>query len=200
MLTRAIPRWSPIDVVQAQTFSARSRAVDYPKLTDLPWLKELHPKIWNREDRKPTLFRRVEVTQAHCAALHKRMKELHSDGDSPDYDGTKPDVLSVKLEFLRSLTPAEALSPRDNDDRIDDDEGDPEIKSLFSSILSFLDLSTLELKENVPNRLPLLLLLHQKYKDISKLIEKQPQNSGGSVIASGQPGMGEFLVSLSHRI
>jgi hypothetical protein len=183
-----------------QTLSARSRAADDPKLTDLPWLKELHSKIWNRGDRKPTLFRRVEVTQAHYAALQKRLKELHSDRDSPDYDGTKLDVLSVKLDFLRPLTPAEALSPRDNDDRIDDDEGNPEIKSLFPSILSFLDLSTLELKKKLPNRLPLPLLLRQEYKDMSKLIEKQPQNSGGSVIVSGQPGMGEFLVSLSHRI
>jgi hypothetical protein len=51
----------------------------------------------------------------------------------------QPDVLSVKLDFLRSLTPVEALSPRhvdDNDDLETSNEDDPEIKSLFPSILS----------------------------------------------------------------
>ncbi|KAF8505817.1 hypothetical protein F5888DRAFT_1604032, partial [Russula emetica] len=177
----------------------RSRAADDPKLTDLPWLEEVHSKIWNRKDLRPQLFLEVEVTQAHYTALQKRLKELHSDRDSPGYNGSKLDVLRVKLDFLRSLTPEEALSPRyhdDNDDRVDDDDDseasdgdDPEIKSLFPSILHFLDLSTLELKE-VPNRLPLPLLLRQEYKDISKLIEKEPKNNGGSVIVSGQPGTG----------
>jgi hypothetical protein len=193
-----------------QAISCCRRPDDRPPRLHLPWLEEVHSKIWNHKDLKPTLFRKVEVTQAHYAAFQERLKELHLNRDSPDYDGTKPDVLSVKLDFLRSLTPAEVLSPRHpdgNDDRVDDDddseasnEDDPEIKSLFPSILSFLDLSTLKLKENVPNRLPSPLLLRQEYKDFSELIEKEPQNSGGSVIVSGQPGIGEFLVSLSHRI
>ena len=63
-------------------------------------------------------------------------------------------------------------------------------------MINYLDLSTLELKKEVPDCLPLLLLLHQEYKDILKLIKKM----GTSVIISGQPGIGEFLVSLSHRI
>jgi hypothetical protein len=105
----------------------------------------------------------------------------HSDRDSPDHNGAKPDVRGVKLDFLRSLTPEEALSPRhpDNDDRVDDDydsevsnEDDPEIKSLFLFILSFLDLSPLELKK-VPDHLSLPLLLRQEYEDISKLIENE---------------------------
>jgi hypothetical protein len=195
-------------VVQAQTLSTsvRSHAAGDPKLIDLPWLEELHLKIWNRKDRRPQLFRTVEVTQAHYTALQERLKELHSDRDSPDYDGSKPDVLNVKLDFLRSLPPA--------DDRIEDDydseasnevdgpeasnEVDPE--SLFPSIFSFLDLSTLELKEVVPKRFPSPLLLRREYKVISELIKEKPQNDGGSVIVSGQPGMGEFLVSLFHRI
>jgi hypothetical protein len=48
--------------------------------------------------------------------LQKRLKEQYSDRDSPDYDGNKPDVLSVKLDFLLSLTQAEASSPRHSDD------------------------------------------------------------------------------------
>jgi len=145
----------------------------------------------------------VEVTRAHYDVLQNRLKELHSDRDSPGYDGTKPDVRSVKLGFLRSLTPTETLRPDDSDgdDSEASHEADPEIKSLFPSILSFLDLSTLKLKENVSDRLPLPLLLRQEYEDFSDLIKKRPQTSAGSVIISGQPGMGEFrVVSLSHRI
>jgi hypothetical protein len=193
--------------LQAQTLSAsvlgkRPRAADEPKLSDLPWLEEIRSKLWNREDRRPQLFRNVKVTQADYAALQELLKELHSDRDTPDYDGTKPDVLSVKLNFLRSL-------PDDNDASASlqispvleaSNEDDYELESLFPSILSFLDLSTLKLKERMPRRLPLPLLLRQEYKDISELIKKRPQNSGGSVIVSGQPGTGEFLVSLSHRI
>lgn len=134
------------------------------------------------------------------------MKDLYPDRDSPDYDGTKPDVRGVKLDFLRSLTSTEASSPRHPDDNDDDDseatnEDDIETKSLFPSILSFLDLSALKLKENVSDRSPLPLLLRREYEVISELIKKRPQTSAGSVIISGQPGMGEFcVVSLSLRI
>ena len=58
-------------------------------------------------------------------------------------------MLSVELDFLQSLTPVEALSPRhvdDNDNPETSNKDDPEIKSLFPSILSFLNLSTLALK------------------------------------------------------
>ena len=68
-----------------------------------------------------------------------------------------------------------------------------EIKTPFPSTLSFLDLSILELRENVTDRLPSLLLLRQEYDYISELINKQPQDSSCSVIVSGQPGTGELL-------
>lgn len=50
--------------------------------------------------------------------------------DSPDYDGSKLIMLSVKFDFFRSIPPpppAEALSlrhPDDNNDRADDDNVD----------------------------------------------------------------------------
>jgi hypothetical protein len=176
-----------IDVVQTQTLSApvlgkRSRAADDPKLTDLPWLEEVHSKIWNRKDLRPQLFRNVEVTQAHYAALQKRLKELHSDRDSPDYDGAKPDVLSVKLDFLRSLTPAEAFATT-----------------------SHHDMSTTTMIRRQATR-TILKLNHSShpfsaFESVNfSAQEERAENSGGSVIVSGQPGTGEFLVSLSHRI
>ena len=75
---------------------------------------------------------------------------------------------------------------------------DSDINSFFPFTLRFMDLSTLDLKEEVPEHVPLPLFFRREYDDISALIEKQPKN--GSVIVSGQPGMGEVLVSLCHRI
>jgi len=117
-----------------------------------------------------------------------------------------PDILSAKLNLLQSLSPAEPSPqhPDDNDNQVDDDvEANPEIQSLkplFPSRLSFLDLSSLKLEQKIMKRFPLPLLLRQEYEHISELIESKSQDSGGSVIVSGQPGTGEFLVSLSHRI
>ena len=191
--------------MSATVLGKRYRVAD----NDLPWLKELHEKIWNQEDRRPEIFRKVKVTQADYAALQK---QLDSDRDSPDYNATESAVSSVKLNFLLSLAPAEDSSqqhPDDSDDRVDDDDDDDSaasnednvvLKSLFPYKFDFLDLSTLGLKEEVTRRFPLPLFLREEYKEISQLIKDQPQNSAGSVLVSGQPGIGEFLVFLSHRI
>ncbi len=174
---------------------------------DLPWLKEVHSKIWDRKkDLRPKLFRTVNVTQACYAELQMRLKEKHPDRDSPHYDGGDHDVRDLKIDVLRSLPD---LPPRphpdDNDPRMDSDgdpeasnEDDPDIK--FPSTLRYLDLSYLELKTKMSTRLPLPLLIRQEYDYITELIEKRPQSSMGSVIVSGQPGTGQFIVFLSHMI
>jgi len=167
---------------------------------DYPWLEEIRSKIWNRKDLEPELFRRVEITQAHYAELQKRLKERHSDRDLPEYDGGKHNVRRVKLDFLRSITPLSPRHPVNNEDRVDDDNGPAsnedgsEMNSFFPTTLSFLDLSILDLKEKVPDRLPLPLFLRQEYDHISALIKEY------SVIVTGQPGTGRVLFSLSHRI
>ena len=259
-----------VDVVQAQALSAtvlgkRYRGDDVPKPA-LLWLSELHKKIWNKKNLRPELFRTVKVTLADYDALQKRLEDLHPNRDSPDYDGNENQigVLSVKLDFLRSLpsaieaspakgkdsssrhpghnddedssaieaSPAKAKDsssrhPGHNDDEDssaieaspakakdsssrhpDNDDEDSEannkdntvLKTLFPYTLKFLDLSSLGLKEKMPGRFILPLLYRKEYEDISELIKKKPQNSGGSVLVSGQPGSGAFLVSLSHRI
>ena len=172
-----------------------------------PWLGGLHAEIWNRKELKRQLFRKVKVTQTDYTALQGRLNELHPDRDSPNYRGTKPDVLSAKLNFLRSLPQLDDNDSDDEDERLsnrDEDEeasneDDAEIKSLFPFTICFLDLSSLQLKE-VPPRLPLPLFLRQDYKDISKLIKKNYEHGAVSVLVTGQPGTGEFLVSPSYRI
>jgi len=135
---------------------------------------------------------------------------------SPRYDGRKFDVQRIKHDILQFFTPAETLSPRlpDNnrvrgvedvrnrgdDEDEDEDEDVREIQSLFPSSLRFLDLSSLGLKKMLTPRFPSPLYLRQEYKVLSDLINEQPQNGGGSVMVSGQPGTGEFLVSLSDKI
>lgn len=173
----------------------------------LPWLEEVHSKIWKRKELEPKLFRKVKVTQDHCTELQNRLKEQYPDRDSPGYDGRKHDVQSIKLDFLRLITPLAPRHPDNNEDRVDDDDDleatnqdGSDINSFFPSTLSFLDLSSLGLKAKVPNRLPLPLFLCQEYNHISVLIKREPRNSAGSVIVSGQPGTGEVLVSLSSRI
>jgi hypothetical protein len=165
-----------------------------------PWLKELHSKIWNRGDLKPTLFRTVEVTRAHYDELQDRLNRKYPNRDSDKYDGSFNNVLNDKLDILKLATAAEALSPRlvDNDENRADDDDD-EINSFFPFTLTYLDLSTLEL-ENMSFRIPLPLFIRQEYDHISRLINECPQSGLGSVIVSGEPGTGEVLVSLSRSI
>ena len=188
------------------------------------WLEAVHSKIWGRNGLEPELFRTAEVTQAHYDELQRRLKEQHPDRDSPKYDGRKHDVRSVKLDVLRSTLPANSPRyPDNNEDRVDDDDDAPEASdddeygmdvdepeasndggsttdTIFPFTLRFLDLSPLGLKARISHRLPLPLLLRQEYGHVSGLIEDEPVNGHGSVIISGQPGTGEVLVSLSHRI
>jgi hypothetical protein len=215
-----------IDIVLGK----RSRSPNRAKPTGLTWLNELHTKIWKKEEFRSLLFRDVEVTYSDYTALQKALEKRHSDRDKPDYNGRNIDVLAVKLDYLRSLPPAKVLptkassakEPKASSTKAskassadvsssrypdpNDDEGlgasndeDSVTKSLFPFVLSYLDLSPLGLKEN-SGRFRSPLLYREEYKYFSELIEKMPQGSGGSVIVSGQPGLGEFLVSLSHRI
>ena len=137
----------------------------------------------------------VDLTYAHYVALQSRLKKHNADRDSPNYNAGNHNVRSVKLNFIYS---EEALALRHTDDDLD--EGNLDIMLLFPYTLNYLDLSTLKLEKKVTIRLPSPLLLHEEYGYISKLVKDRPQNSGGSVIVSGQPGTGESLVSLSYMI
>jgi hypothetical protein len=150
----------------APVLGKRSRTADGPKHTHLVWLNELHGKIWNQQSRRPELFRGVNVTEADYTALQERLKELHPDRDEPDYDGSKHDVLSEKLNFLRPLSSAkgssEASSAKASSAVVsssphhgpsdDEEEEDTEIKSLFPYLLIFWGLSPLAPKEKSPGR------------------------------------------------
>ena len=93
---------------------------------------------------------------------------------------------------------SEPSNKRDDSEAINED--DIVLESLFPCILKFLDLSTLGIESVDVTPLGFPLLHRQEYEDISKLIEDKPQSNGGSVLISGQPGIGEFLVSLSHTV
>ena len=118
----------------------------------------------------------MKVTKAHYVELQKRLKEQNPDRDLPEYEARKHNVQSVKLDLLRSITPDH------NEDRVDDDpeaskeEDGLEINPFFPFTLTFLDLSTLGLKNKnvMSDRFPLPLFLRQDYDYISTLIKKEP--------------------------
>jgi hypothetical protein len=169
----------------------------------LPWLEELHSKIWDCEDLKPTLYRKVEVTRAHYDVLQNGLNRKYPDRTSAQ-NGLIHNVRGDKLDILKLTTPVSPQHPDNSEDRVDNDMGasdedDSEINSFFPFTLSYLDLSILELKHR-SDRFPLSIFLRQEYDYISNLINSRPQNSLGSVIVSGQPGTGEVLVSLTCGI
>ena len=100
--------------------------------------------------------------------------------------------------------------PNSNEDRVDDESrmdvdepvpnNDGGSTITFPFTFEYLDLSTLGLSRDRENRLPWPLLIRQEYVHISRMIDATLVNRLGSMIVSGQPGTGEILVSLSHRI
>lgn len=170
----------------APVLGRRSRAADNSKLTGTdPLLEELHLKIWNKKELRPTLFQEVEITRAHYDALQNKLNGKHPDRDSRMYDGLGHDVLSDKLDILKAVFPVD-----NNLDRVDDNDNevDAEINLLFSFTLRYLDLSTLKLG-NESDRFPLSFFLRQEYDHISELINENPHKGTGSVIVSDQPGL-----------
>ena len=120
----------------------------------------------------------------------------HPDDDNDDSkvrneDDSKASNEDTDLESSNEDTDLE--SSNEAADSEPGSENDIVLQSLVPCVLDFLDLSTLKLEVKVTKRLPLPLLLRKEYGHISNLIEKQPKNSTGSVIVSGQPGLGEFF-------
>ena len=87
------------------------------------WLKELHSKIWGRDDLIPTLFKRVEVTRANYDQLQDILNRKYKGRDDANYNGNH-NVLSDKLGFLWSLPAAKSLSPSHPDNTEAGDEDD----------------------------------------------------------------------------
>jgi hypothetical protein len=161
------------------------------------WLPELHSKIWGCEDRRSELFCDAQITLAHYVELQKRLKR---DRDSPNYQSVG--VQSVKLDVLHSLTPIsmpailpghideEQVGPEQIEDAGGSDGLDDELCSFFPATIRYLDLFSLELKHQPP-RIPLVCLIRREYDVISKLLDNQPNDNGGSTVVTGQPGTGE---------
>ena len=171
------------------------------------WLEEVHSKVWDKKELEPKLFRTVNITRTHYTQLQERLKQQNPDRDLPGYDGRLHNVRSLKLKFLQSITPLPPQRPDNNEVQVGDGDNSrasntdgSEIGLFLPFNLSYLDLSSLDLKKELPAHLPSPLFLRPEYDHISTLIDKEPQNNEGSVIVSGQPGTGEVLVSLSRKI
>ena len=121
-----------------------------------------------------------------------------SDDDAPET--SDDDAPEASDDDAPETSDDDAPEASDDDAPETSDDDGSEINTIFPSTLRFLDLSTLGLKECITHRLPLPLFIRQEYDHISTLIKNEPRNRYGSMIVSGQPGTGEVLVSLSHRI
>jgi hypothetical protein len=159
-------------------------------LPDYPWLKELHSKIWNKNEEH--LLRQVVVTHAHFTKLQKRLNDKHPDRNEREYDGSH-DILSIKLGVLIPNT-----CEMDVDD-LEESHRELLPSSLFPFTLRFLDLTPLHLENELPY-MPSPLFIRQEYEEITNLIEHDSRYNKDSVVVSGQPGTGEVLVFFSHRI
>ena len=173
----------------------------------------LHSKIWGLVKLKPTLFRKAVVTREHYDILQNILNQKYPDRNTKEYDGGDHDVTSDKLYVLEEIALAEpdldgpeAISGDDGLEASKDDDGqeanngdDSEINTSFPFTLRYLNLSSLGL-ESMPDRFPLPLYRCEEYHHISWLIKKHPETGNNSFIVSGQPGTGEVLVSLSHKI
>ena len=175
--------------------------LDHPKRSrtdhEGAWLTELHSKIWDQKNRRQELFTTVEITTAHYKELEKRLTKLHPNRHSETYEAQ--DVLSVKLEVLRSFKPPSnggathaihATHP-DIEAEGESNEVDDELDSLFPFTVEFLDLSSLKLRPRLL-RMPQPFLVRQEYKFLTKRLPNR------SVILSGQPGTGGMRVFLFH--
>ena len=149
------------------------------------------------------------MTRAHHDALQVRLTNQHPDRGLPEYTGSSLDITAVKIAYLQTIASAEDSPQRhsdpeedqeiDNDNSEADDEYYSDINRLFPYIFTYLDTSILDFKLK-PRRFMLPALIRQEYNIISELINKKSQSIAGSVIVSGQPGIGEVLVSLLHKI
>ena len=145
----------------------------------------------------------MKVTRAHFTKLQERLDVQLPDRNEPGYDGKDHDVRSVKLDVLITPQHPDNIDPEASNAEMDVDGPEASdkdrygINSPFPFTLKFLDLTSLDLK-GVVSRMPSPLFIRQEYDDLTALIEHELQND--SVVISGQPGMGEVLVSLSHRI
>jgi hypothetical protein len=113
-----------------QEHLAKRRRLDDPESSDgdvhhVPWLRELHARIWGRKDLIPYHFRQAKVTRAHYDALQAKLNQKYADRDSAQYDSTNHLVVKDKLDILASTFSPEALHPDKDEDQVVDID-DPE--------------------------------------------------------------------------
>ena len=136
------------------------------------------------------MFRTVNLSYSDYESLEKRLSELYPDRQEKMYQAKMNGGLSVKLDFLNSIS---SINTGDDiDDGDSEDDNDDELCSLFPATLEYLDLHSLGLKK-LPPRMPSLLLIRQEYKALSEMLDGLPIEAGSSTLITGQPGIGKTM-------
>jgi hypothetical protein len=167
------------------------------------WLAELHQKLWGKHELYGTIFRSVDLGHRDYDELQSRLASVNPSRHSESVD--LKNVLEAKMQFLRGLSISEAepdsamiLPMAIELDNIEDDEtadGLDWLPSDFPSKLHYIDLSFLGLKNSL--RVPNLMLIRHEWLTLMDIIQNKENGVKGSVIITGQPGIGKALFTIS---
>jgi hypothetical protein len=82
--------------------------VPFSIFKDLPWLAELHDKLWGRADLFHQVFRAVDLTKDDFIELQSNLHHLNPSRNHKNY--VAGNVLETKINFLRSRTATHRLT------------------------------------------------------------------------------------------
>jgi hypothetical protein len=172
------------------------------------WLVEFHKKLWGKTELLDQIIRTVILNVADFKRLQNRLESLHPSRGSDDYEPQI--VLGAKSDFLRSLETSPALSaqaetyshcdPTASNDSTNspsifagdadvDDLVDPLTPDIFPRRIRYMDLTVLGMKDWP--RVPIMMLIRSEWEALEHIIDKRPSDIDGSVVLTGQPGIGQ---------
>ncbi|KIL65168.1 hypothetical protein M378DRAFT_32723, partial [Amanita muscaria Koide BX008] len=193
------------------SMESRPSATMSPNSDSLPWLVEIHHKLWRKHHLFHQIFRTATLTKADFIQLQDQLQELNPNRNSKSY--VAGNVLATKSAFLRSRsTPsvasdAPSLVPRlvfdvsqgltqpPSSDVVDDDAGDI---AIFPCTFQYMDLTVLELQNDI--RVPQLTLLRKEWGNMVDIFNERKKGTRGSAVFTGQPGIGKTCLLYSILI
>jgi len=65
---------------------------------------------------------------------------------------------------------------------------------MFPCEMKYMDLFILKMKSGMP-RVPSVVLIRDEWNTVTNIIEDRPKGLGGSILVTGQPGIGVYQYS-----
>jgi hypothetical protein len=187
-------------------------------------LNEFHRYLWNQPQRKREIFFTAHLTLDHYIKLQDELDARFPDRRSVPYNA-QSDVTAIKLGILRSAlsldapptdlracplmttnsTPVSTTDVEGQEDETgEDDEIGDDLNPEFTDIRRYLpastryvDLSTIPFS-SLPGRCSFPLLIRKEYDIMEDILDKGLRGATGSVVLTGQPGIGTRVGFLMH--